>query len=188
VVRIGFCLALVSLGLTLTGCGGGEREGNRSATIARGIGTGQPESVSDRSGTCPMTLPNRTVAPGAGFTVAGFNYGNLDLRAHLFWRRGTLTAGVMPDGGAMAIINEDGSISAKLGWWRGVPGKLVISGRRLDIAALPLRADVPAGYGPLGFQPSGLTFPTVGCWQVVGKVGDASLAFVVRVTKVGSGD
>jgi hypothetical protein len=45
----------------------------------------------------------------------------------------------------MAIINPDGSISAKLGWWRGVPGKLRITGRRLYIPAPPLKGDVPDG-------------------------------------------
>jgi hypothetical protein len=89
----------------------------------------------------------------------------------------------------MAIINRDGSISTKLAWWRGMSNKLVgrrlvIGGRRLDAHAPPLRASVPVGYGALGIQPTGLTFPTVGCWKVVGKQGRASLSFVVKVTKV----
>jgi hypothetical protein len=54
---------------------------------------------------CPVTLPDRTVPPGAGFTAAGFNYGNARLRADLYWPRGTLSAGILPDGGAMAIVN-----------------------------------------------------------------------------------
>jgi hypothetical protein len=84
----------------------------------------------------------------------------------------------------MATVNPDGSIWVKLGWWRGVPGRLVISGRRLDASAPPLRADVPDGYGTLGFQATGLTFPTLGCWRVVGRIGRAHLTFVVRVTRV----
>lgn len=83
----------------------------------------------------------------------------------------------------MAVINADRSISAKVGWWRGARGTLVIEGRRLDASAPPLRADVPEWYGSQGFQPTGLTFPAMGCWQVVGKVGRARLTFVVRVTK-----
>jgi len=27
-------------------------------------------------------------------------------------------------------------------------------------------------------------FPTIGCWQVVGQLGDARLTFVVKVTKL----
>lgn len=152
-------------------------------TLAVGAGKSEPASTSTASGSCSVTLPNQTVRPGAGFTAAGFNYGNEYLRAYI-WPHGTLTAGILPDGGARAMINPDGSIWAKLGWWRGVLGKLVISGRRLDASAPPLRADVPDGYGSRGFQATGLIFSSVGCWQVVGKVGSARLTFVVRVTKV----
>ena len=62
-------------------------------------------------------------------------------------------------------------------------GRLRIEGRRLDRSAPRLRADVPAGYGPTGFQATGLTFPTRGCWKVIGRVGDARLTFVVHVVK-----
>ena len=136
------------------------------------------------SRSCPVTLPTHIVPPGAGFTAAGFNYGNAYLRAHLYWPRGTLTAGTLPNGGAMATINRDGSIWLKLGWWRGLAGKRAITGRRLDASATSLRADVPNGYGDRGFVATGLTFPTTGCWEVIGKLGSARLTFVVRVTKL----
>jgi hypothetical protein len=71
---------------------------------------------------------------------------------------------------------------AKLGWWRGVAGKLAITGERLDGQAPALSAHVPDGYGATGFQATAVTFPTTGCWKVVGSVGDARLTFVVRVT------
>jgi hypothetical protein len=69
----------------------------------------------------------------------------------------------------------------KVGWWRTAPGKLTIEGKRLDAPAPPLRADVPEGYGSSGFQATGIDFPTEGCWEVTGKVGDRSLRFVVQV-------
>jgi hypothetical protein len=145
-------------------------------------------AVSSRAGAvCHVTIPPKPKVPqGGGFTAASFNYGNAYLRAELYWPRGTLTAGILPDGGSMAIINRDGSIDLKLGWWRGVRGQLVIWGRRLDAHAPPLRAEAGtvASYGHEGFVPSGLTFPTVGCWRVFGGVRHARLTFVVRVTKL----
>lgn len=133
---------------------------------------------------CAGTLPARTARSGPVPSAAAFNYGSARLRVQLGWPKGHLAAGILPDGGSRATVEEDGSIHLKLGWWRGVAGRLSITGRRLDGRAAPLMAHVPAGYGPRGFQPTGLVFPIVGCWRVVGKVGDVSLAFVVRVTKL----
>ncbi len=134
--------------------------------------------------TCPVTIPTREVTPG--FAQAGFNYGGRRLRAHLSWPRGHLPSGELPGGGSYATIGRDGTISTKIGWWREGAGRLVITGRRLDARAPPLRSHVPSGYGP-GFQPAGLLFPTVGCWRVVGRVGPARLAFVVKVIELRSG-
>jgi hypothetical protein len=130
---------------------------------------------------CAVTVP--TARTDGSFGPSGFNYGTQKLRVDL-WKAGTLRAGILPDGGAMAIVNDDGSIYAKQGWWRGVRGKLRVTGRRLDGFARPLRVDVPDGYGPKGFNPAGLTFPTAGCWKVTGKVGSAQLSYVVKVTKL----
>ncbi len=135
---------------------------------------------------CAPTVPTRVARPTATPSAAGFNFGNAGLRVQLGWPKGTLAAGILPDGGSRATVAEDGSIHAKLGWWRGVPGALRITGRRLDGPARPLAAHVPAGYGRRGFQPSGLVFPTTGCWRVVGQVGNARLAFVVKVTRLRS--
>ena len=137
---------------------------------------------------CPVTLPNRSPAPTTGPepSARGFNHGDDRLRAQLYWPRGVVRAGLQPDGGSMAIVEANGAVSLKLGWWRGTPGRLVITGRRLDGPAPPVHAHVPGGYGRLGFQPTGITFRTVGCWRVTGRVGDATLTFVLRVTKLPS--
>ena len=138
---------------------------------------------------CPVTAPPARRGPSpAPFSPAAFNYGNRLIRVALP-AGGRLVAGVLPGGGVMAVINRDGSISEKLGWWRGVPGNLVIRGHRLDGQSASLRVDVPptASYGTTGFIPSMLTYPTVGCWQVVGRQGRASLAFVLKVSKVKHG-
>lgn len=154
------------------------------ASLAAAAGTVGAAPVLGANGSCPTTAPTRSATPGAGAGPAGFNYGAGRLRAHLSWRNGTLAAGIRPDGGSMATVEEDGSIHVKLGWWRGVAGRLTIAGRRLDGRAPALESHVPSGYGRLGFQPTGLVFPTVGCWRVVGIVADVRLSFVVRVTKL----
>jgi hypothetical protein len=146
-----------------------------------------PGSAVNARGTCPVTIPPPGWQPsGPDFGPGHFNYGNVRLRAELYWPRGILTAGTLPGGGVMAVIERDGSISLKLGWWRRIPGRLAITGRRLDRVAGRVRADIPPNesYGDVGFIPSTITFPSVGCWRVIGKQGGASLTFVIKVTKV----
>ena len=96
------------------------------------------------------------------------------------WVGGLWPAGVINAG--PQFINKDGSVGMKFGWWQNVSGYLHITGRRLDAPASHLRADV-LQYGLTGFQPSGVTFPTAGCWQVTGKVGTTRLTFVTMVVK-----
>jgi hypothetical protein len=155
-------LASLALSAALTGC----------------AGKPDPAPAAKLTGPCPVTSPGGDLPFGDG----GFNHGNRTLGVAL-WPDGKLVAGPLPDGSSYAEINADGTISAKLGWWRAVEGQLSIDGERLDASAPPLRADVPHGYGPTGFQATDLVFPTPGCWQVVGRVGDARLKFVVLVGK-----
>ncbi len=137
---------------------------------------------------CSGTRPNLVKDPDAGFSAKGFNYGNGRIRVQLHWKDGVLRAGRLPSGGAAGIVNPDGSIYTKLGWWRGVSGTFAITGVRLDRAAPPLRVSLhTASYPTIGFIPSGLTFPTIGCWRVTARQGIGSLSFVVRVTTVAKG-
>lgn len=86
-------------------------------------------------------------------------------------------------------LRPDGSISEKFWWFgaRDLVGQLRISGTRLDRRARPLRASVHEGAientPQLRFWASAITFPTPGCWKVVGRVGTVQLAFVVRVAE-----
>ena len=119
------------------------------------------------------TKPTTAVIVGLGPTGT-FAYGNGRL-----WV--TLDAnGVLPASGDM--IRPDGSIWWKFPWWRMVTGNLTITGHRLDAPAPPLTSTVPMGYGNIGFQASGVTFPSEGCWQITGEIAQASLTFVTFVT------
>jgi hypothetical protein len=111
--------------------------------------------------------PPGDLVPGTSF------YGN----GKLFTTLSTNGLTVVP----ADMVNADGSIHWKYPWWRYVTGSLTISGQRLDESAGPLTSDVPAGYGDTGFQASGVTFPSEGCWQVTAKLDHTSLTFVTFV-------
>lgn len=129
---------------------------------------------------CNVTMPDgRSASKGV---APGF-YGTKALSVSIAAPDGTV---VFKPGGAGFVL-PDGSLSMKFGWQRGVRGALTISGRRLDATAPPLRASIPAGYGDIGFQATGLIFPTTGCWEVTGRVNNASITFITRVVKIGDG-
>ena len=122
---------------------------------------------------CAVTLPDGSHRPRdpAGLGAQGFGNGEI-------W------VGLWPHGVVRATsenLDRRGAIVMKFPWDRAVRGRLRISGRRLDAAAPPLHA-LMSDYGPIGFQPSSLVFPTEGCWEITGRVAGRSLTFVTRVT------
>ncbi|MBI5880090.1 MAG: hypothetical protein HZB53_20770 [Chloroflexi bacterium] len=122
---------------------------------------------------CPVTAPNGKTPPGEQPSAA--HYGNEAL-VTVLWPNGTVL--VQAD-----QVERDGTLGMKFPWWRLMPGVLSIEGRRLDAVAPPLRAQITDGYGDRGLQATRLFFPAAGCWQVTGKLGDASLTFVTRVVR-----
>ncbi|MDE3111597.1 MAG: hypothetical protein KGK34_01490 [Chloroflexota bacterium] len=46
---------------------------------------------------------------------------------------------------------------------------------------------MPDGYGDTGFQASGVLFPTEGCWEITGAVGNSTLTFVTLVRRPAGG-
>jgi len=132
---------------------------------------------------CPVTLPGHTGPPGAARQELfgwGSSYGNGKLWVGGLWPHGVIAA-------RRGFIDRHGRVGMKFGWWRRVPGHLHIAGRRLDAPAPRLLANVPSGYGATGFQSSGVIFPTEGCWEVTGTVGQSTLSFVTFVIKKGAG-
>jgi hypothetical protein len=127
-----------------------------------------------------LTKPNGNNPPG---NRDPGGYGNAALWTTLAMWSAEPGIVIVPDDGR---ITPDGVIhDMKWAWYRYVPGRLTIQGRRLDAPAPPLQAWVPEGYGEIGFQVSGLTFPSAGCWEITGRLGDASLTFVVLVLTPG---
>jgi LysM repeat protein len=122
---------------------------------------------------CPVTLPNGSQP-----------YGKTGEQDPDFHGNGQLWTKLWPNGKIYMLPTDqlpDGSFSQKWYFERGVSGTLTIEGHRLDADAAPLRADIPEGYGETGLQVLSLIFPTTGCWEVTGRVSDASLTFVTEV-------
>jgi hypothetical protein len=157
---------LLGLGVALAGCFGSD---------------GSPTEGAAAPHECPVTIPNGSVPPGE--RVAGNHHGDGKLWLVLP-ARGELVA-VPPGAGSedwvTTDVRADGSVGMKFGWTRGpgISGRLEVTGRRLDAPSAPLTAEIQ-DYGPTGFQPSTLVFPTEGCWEVTGRAGDAELTFVLR--------
>jgi hypothetical protein len=132
---------------------------------------------------CEVTRPNGIVAGSEQPEAKSYGNRQLSLGPFGLWPDGTV---VFKPGGA-GFVTPDGSLGMKFGWTRGIAGQLRIEGRRLDAPAPPLRSDIPTGYGQVGFQATALVFSSPGCWEVTGRVGDASLTFVTKVVKIGDG-
>jgi hypothetical protein len=171
------------------------------AAVAIGCGN-SPETDGERrtaspppspaSADCPVTLPNGSSPHGER---SAQQHGNGRLWTSL-GRRGIVLVAprsspeyYRPDGG-LAVEGElapDGSVSImKAFWWRGpgVRGPVRIQARRLDASAPRIDRTVPPhGYGLTGLQVMGMTFPTMGCWEVTGSVGEESLTYVTLIRR-----
>lgn len=130
---------------------------------------------------CPVTAPRPTPDSLREHIGTGKAYWNGNLYVGFLWSDSTL---IFRPGGAGSIL-QAGSMKMKYPWFRAeeLAGKLTVTGRRLDASAPPLSARIPNGYSDTGFQATQLTFPTEGCWEITGKVGDTSLTFVNRVIR-----
>jgi hypothetical protein len=137
---------------------------------------------------CDVTIPNGIQPPvkdfGGRTTYSATYTGPRDGRIPGSHGNGKLWT-VLPLDGKLLIPTDVMSyhhgLWEKFWWWRGVRGPLTIRGRRLDARATPLQPQIPAGYGMTGFQASGISFPTEGCWEVTGTAGGSELTFVVLV-------
>jgi len=172
---------LLVLATTFGACSPAEAPGGSASTkpsdAIESPAATNPKLTTANAMTCARTIP---VAAPEEFrdrlfgSSAAFGNGSL-------WVGGLGEAGVIL--AEPRLVEPDGSIGWKLGWWRIDRGRLSISGDRLDAAAPPLRAEVSDDYGDHGFVPSGVYFPSEGCWEVTGTLGDATLTFTTFVLR-----
>jgi hypothetical protein len=138
---------------------------------------------------CPVTKPNGVTARVIEYDAvpSPTSHGNAELSVGPFGLRRGGGPIVFKPGGA-GFVTRGGSLGMKFGWLIAVSGPFKVGGRRLDAPAPPLWAESATGQPVTrGFHPTALIFPTPGCWEVTGRVGDVSLTFVVNVEKIGEG-
>ena len=111
-----------------------------------------------------------------------FFYGNGKLWTVLPPRK--ITSGYLPE------ISDDAVLTVETDWWQMGHELLVLTGKRLDVAAGPLHASIVGKVGrfrgvdgPSHASATAL-LPTQGCWEITGKIygrDDSALTFVVDV-------
>ena len=138
-------------------------------------------AVTSQAGGCLTTRGNDTHPPPA-VLERGIPANNLHGNGKIWtvaWPDDTITFRK----GGPGIVNADGSLSMKFFWVLATDGPLRVTGRRLDATAPALRAQIASGFAGAGFQPSTLTFPTTGCWEITAKANGSEFTFVTRVAK-----
>jgi hypothetical protein len=131
-----------------------------------------PQSVTDFA--CPVTMPNGI----------GLGHGTDQLSTYLM---SSLTFKL---GGVGEVLRDGWLRWPKWPWRRGAGarGPLTVRGRRIDAPADAMRVQLcNECYGDVGFIPMSMDFPSPGCWEITGRVGDHTLTFVISVIKIGSG-
>ena len=126
---------------------------------------------------CPIT-PHVTGYPASG--PRGSNDWNANDDRTIwatFWGWDFVADGKLGE----APIEAGYTASRKVLWYKPNGYPLTVTGHRLDESAPPL---LYAIYGtPLKgpIQPSHLSFPTPGCWEIDAKAGPSELRFVVQI-------
>lgn len=137
---------------------------------------------------CAVTIPN-----GSPFPPGGGSFMSADGRPPPTHGNDRLWVGYLAPDGVIVVgredVKPDGSIELKFPWARrtvehrtvdgaltGVfAGELEVDARRLDGSAAPALVTTNPSGVHVG---SVITFPTTGCWEVIGRAGADTLSFV----------
>ena len=176
------------MSVAVPGCTGGPAGTRAGPAAVTGPSRGSPGSAqagparqpvshaagSPGPGSCPVTVPRQARQP-TGASDGLRWYGNSAV-----WVLLAVSGVLGTDPG------QRRPWYSKVPWWRTVPGVLTIRAQPVGGLVAGFHADVPSGYAQTGFQPSGLYWPQLGCWQVTGTIAGRTLTFTVWV-KAGYG-
>ncbi len=157
-------IPLLLLLLAFAGCGvapGGlppaQTVSGEGVDVYAGARTGQSEN-------CPVSTPAVATPPDSDYRDP-FPYGEYFVSADkklwvdaTEWRQGR----------------------TKYPWVKPFGSELVVQGRRLDADAPPLWVEIAPDY-PRDFQPSFITIPTAGCWEIEARADTSVVRFVVLI-------
>jgi hypothetical protein len=134
---------------------------------------------------CPITVSqNPLFVPPAPYDSMGYD-------GEFWYGSDSLWTAVRENGIWEALPHNPEGYTQKVFWWRDgyvwteEPGPaLTVTGERLDAPAPPLHASeaTNASASDIGSAMLvGVDLPTLGCWKITGRYGDAELSFVVWV-------
>lgn len=164
--------------LALSGCANGARPANVDAPrLVQATSAGEDESIVEptkssavpqASETCLVTPPSDERPP---------------IEHVASWSRGEWYHS--PDRKIwIAYDNIAGHAAGgpgKVLWGKPEGAELTVTGRRLDGEAPPLDVDVSPYYKDQYLNPSGIGFPTAGCWEIEARADSSVLRIVVEV-------
>ena len=134
---------------------------------------------------CPVTTPqDPPFIPPSPYDALGFE-GNFWYGSNSLW------TAVRQDGVWYGLPHNPSGYTQKVFWWREgyvwteePEPNLIVTGERLDAPAPALIASMGTNAYASDIGSAmlvGVDFPTLGCWKITGKYGDAELSFVVWV-------
>jgi hypothetical protein len=134
------------------------------------------------AGPAPPDPPACRVTPATSFTTrdgtTAYRYGTRRLWGFVPTRDGIVRArrdGVSP------ALRSDGSVGSKVLWGSDTERRVLrlrLSGHRVDAPGERMRMRTAARSG---IWPSGVIWPSLGCWKMNARLGDVRIAFVVSV-------
>ena len=158
----------------------------RAASTPTPVATVTAEVVPhDPPASCPTTVPQHpTFVPPAPYDSMGYD-------GEFWYGSDSLWTAVREDGIWEALPHNPEGYTQKVFWWRDgyvwteePEPALTVTGERMDAPAPPLYASeaTNASASDIGSAMLvGVDMPTLGCWKITGKYGDAEVSFVVWV-------
>ena len=178
------------LSVAVPGCTGGTAGTGAGPAAGAGPSRGAPGTAPAGPMRQPVSDPSRSPGPvpaGCPVTVPRQARQPADASDGLRWYGNAAVWVLLSVSGVLGTDPQQRRPwYSKVPWWRTVPGVLTIRAGPVGGLAAGFHADVPSGYDPTGFQPSGLYWPRLGCWQVTGTIAGQALTFTVWV-KAGYG-